>query len=88
MLLCESLGVSRIILAGMDFGFEIGKYSKCGKLTNEELIRKRKKLRIGKMALEEFAKNSRVELYDATSGSEGIKGFKKITWEEVREIIE
>ncbi|HIQ30306.1 MAG TPA: DUF115 domain-containing protein [Candidatus Caldiarchaeum subterraneum] len=88
VLLCETLGVDRIILAGMDFGFEIGKYSKSGELTSKELVRKRKKLRIGKMVLEEFAKNSKVELYDATSGSGGIKGFKKITWERTKELVE
>ena len=88
VLLCDALGCKRIILAGMDFGEKVGRYSKYFKLTEEDLLRKRKKLKLGNMVLEEFAKHSKAELYDATTGSTGINGFKKIHWRAVKELVE
>lgn len=88
VLLSEYLGFARIILAGMDFGLEVGRYSKPNELTGESLTQKRKKLQIGKMALEELAKHTRAELYDATSFSGGIRGIRKITWEEAKKLAE
>ena len=55
----------------MDFGQEIGKYSK-QKVTNRKI--KLKKLKFGKKILEWFASKSKAELYSTSK----IKGYKKI----------
>lgn len=77
--LAEAMGAERIILAGMDFGKEIGKYSK----QEFDPCEKRKKLRIGKNLLEWFASNSRATLYNFTKEGEPIKGFREITLREL-----
>jgi len=88
VIMCEALGCRRVILAGMDFGHEIGRYSKEVPLTEELLRRKRIKLSIGVRILEHLASNSKAELYNATSLAKRITGFRNITWEEVRELVE
>ena len=67
----EFFGAKKIVLIGMDFGQEIGKYSK-QKVTNRKI--KLKKLKFGKKILEWFASKSKAELYSTSK----IKGYKKI----------
>ena len=67
----EFFGAKKIVLIGMDFGQEIGKYSK-QKVTNRKI--KLKKLKFGKKILEWFAIKTKTELYSTKS----IKGYKKI----------
>ena len=73
-----------IVVAGMGFGSEIGKYSK-DKLRSISV--KRKKLTMGKALLEWLANRTSVLLYDVTSGSEGIRGFLKITSREILTLL-
>ncbi|MEM2238260.1 MAG: 6-hydroxymethylpterin diphosphokinase MptE-like protein [Candidatus Caldarchaeum sp.] len=82
--MCEELGVKNIIIAGMDFDGDVGRYSKPAMLSNVEIQRKRKKLRIGKRLLTHLAKNTTANLYDATAESVGIDGFKKVGWDFVK----
>jgi len=67
----EFFDAKKIVLIGMDFGQEIGKYSK-QKVTNRKI--KLKKLKFGKKILEWFASKSKAELYSTSN----IKGYKKI----------
>ena len=67
----EFFEAKKIVLIGMDFGQEIGKYSK-QKVTNRKI--KLKKLKFGKKILEWFASKSKAELYSTSN----IKGYKKI----------
>ena len=67
----EFFDAKKIVLIGMDFGQEIGKYSK-QKVTNRKI--KLKKLKFGKKILEWFASKSKAELYSTSK----IKGYKKI----------
>ena len=67
----EFFGAKKIVLIGMDFGQEIGKYSK-QKVTNRKI--KLKKLKFGKKILEWFASKSKAELYSTSK----INGYKKI----------
>ncbi|MDJ0270905.1 MAG: DUF115 domain-containing protein [Aigarchaeota archaeon] len=83
VLLCEHLGCKCIILGGMDFGNEVGEYSKPFRVEGGLLSRKLKKLEIGRRILEWLAQTSGAELIDATSGSEGIRGFKRLSWSEL-----
>jgi len=79
--LANHFGAKNIILFGMDFGRTIGKYSKTK--SSERKI-KIKKLRRGKKLLEWLATKRKTGLY---STSKSIKGFKKICYEELEEII-
>lgn len=56
---------SVIVLAGMDFGSEVGEYSK--KISGKRLAFKIEKLKIGKELIENAAKTNR-NIYDMTSG--------------------
>ncbi len=69
--LAEFFNASKIVLIGMDFGQEIGKYSK-HKIVNRKI--KIKKLKFGKRILEWFATRSKAELYSTKK----IKGYKMI----------
>jgi hypothetical protein len=69
--LAEFFNASKIVLVGMDFGQEIGKYSK-HKVVNRKI--KIKKLKFGKRILEWFAIKSKAELYSTKK----IKGYKMI----------
>ena len=69
--LAEFFKAKKIVLIGMDFGQEIGKYSK-HKVVNRKI--KLKKLKFGKKILEWFAIKTKTELYSTKS----IKGYKKI----------
>lgn len=71
-----------VILAGMDFGNEIGEYSK--KISGERLKFKLKKLKIGKELIEERCQNLDC-VYDFTKN--GNLNLKKINENEIKEIF-
>ncbi len=72
----------------MDFGDEVGEYSKAMKGFDEEWLRvKKKKLSIGKKLLEFYSSKSDKKLYNATSRGEEIRGFTKISFKEIVKII-
>ena len=77
--LAEFFKAKKIVLIGMDFGQEIGKYSK-RKITNREI--KLKKLKFGKKILEWFATKSKAELYSTKK----INGYKKIRLDDLEYI--
>jgi len=86
--LSDALGFENIVLAGMDFGEEIGEYSKSiNKHDFERLKVKRKKLRIGKKLLEIYASKSTRKLFNATSRGEEIKGFIQTSFEEIEDVL-
>ncbi len=71
----------RIILFGMDFGNRIGKYSNTKKTEREIKIMKLNK---GKLLLEWLSTDTKSELFTT---SKPIKGFKKISYKELNNII-
>ena len=75
----EFFEAKKIVLIGMDFGQEIGKYSK-QKVTNRKI--KLKKLKFGKKILEWFASKSKAELYSTKK----INGYKKIRLDDLEYI--
>ena len=68
--LAEEFGASRIVLFGMDFGPQVGKYSKD---VVKEIGLKKRKMQAGKKLLAMLAKNSHSELFDTSPRP--IKGF-------------
>lgn len=79
--LAHHFKAKKIILFGMDFGTEIGKYSKI-KIVNKKI--KIKKLRRGKKLLEWLASKNSTNLYTT---SKPIKGFKKIKYSQLEKIL-
>ncbi len=79
--LANHFEAKRIILFGMDFGNKIGKYSNTKK-TEREI--KLMKLNKGKLLLEWLSTNTKSELFTT---SKPIKGFKKISYKELNNII-
>ena len=79
--LARYLKAKKIILFGMDFGPKIGKYSKT-KSANKKI--KLKKLRKGKKLLEWLATKNSLDLYTT---SKPIKGFKKIPYKYIKNIV-
>jgi uncharacterized Rossmann fold enzyme len=79
--LANHFGADRIFLFGMDFGPRIGKFSNTKK--SERKI-KLKKLRYGRMLLEWLAPQANADLFTL---SKPIKGFKKITYAELKDNI-
>ena len=69
--LANFFNAKKIVLVGMDFGKEIGKYSKHKVIDRKTKI---KKLKFGKMILEWFATKSKAELYSTKK----FKGYKVI----------
>ena len=69
--LADYFNAKKIVLVGMDFGREIGKYSKHKVINRKTKI---KKLKFGKKILEWFATKSKADLYSTKK----IKGYKKI----------
>ena len=69
--LAEFFNAKKIVLIGMDFGQEIGKYSKHKVMNRKTKI---KKLKFGKRILEWFATKSKADLYSTKK----IKGYKMI----------
>jgi len=80
--LAEEFNAEMIILAGMDFGKEIGEFS--GKY---DLERKIKKLRIGKRLLEELASESRTGIFNLTAKGEDLIGIPRISAKVLRELV-
>lgn len=68
--LAEEFGARKIVLVGMDFGSEIGKYSKA-KVKDADL--KKRKMQAGRHLLEVLAKQSRSQLFDTSK--KPIRGF-------------
>jgi len=79
--LASHFGAKKIILFGMDFGNQIGKFSNTKR--SERKI-KLKKLKIGKDLLIWLSTITKSELFTT---SKSIEGFKKITYEELDIII-
>jgi uncharacterized Rossmann fold enzyme len=73
-----------IVLAGMDFGQSIGKYSK-RKVKSLEV--KKLKLKIGKELLEWLSTKIHIPLYNITSHGEKITGFDNIAIEDVLKLV-
>ncbi len=76
--LAEYCKAAKIFLFGMDFGSQIGKYSKTKKLDKKIKL---KKLRFAKMLLEWMAPKAHSDLFTL---SKPIRGFKKITYRQLR----
>jgi uncharacterized Rossmann fold enzyme len=79
-----SMKPSMIVLAGMDLGQKIGKYSKEKIRSQEEKILK---LRICKELLEWLASNVEMPLYNVTGSFENIRRFKNVSFSELDEIV-
>ena len=79
--LANHFEAKRIILFGMDFGNRIGKYSNTKK-TEREI--KLMKLNKGKLLLEWLSTNTKSELFTT---SKPIRGFKKISYKDLDNII-
>lgn len=72
--LAEEFGAKKIVLVGMDFGAEIGRYSK-DEVKDPEL--KKRKMQAGKKLLEMLARQSRSQLFD-TNKKKPVKGFSPL----------
>lgn len=79
--LARYFGAKRIILFGMDFGYEIGCYSKEGRYDRAVKLQK---LRKARSLLEWLASKDRRELYTT---SEPIKGFQEISLVDLQEWV-
>ena len=79
--LANHFDAKKIILFGMDFGNQIGKFSNTKKSDRETKL---KKLQIGRDLLIWLSTISKSELFTT---SKSIEGFKKITYEELDIII-
>jgi uncharacterized Rossmann fold enzyme len=82
--LAVEMGAKLIVLAGMDFGQEVGKFSKT-KLTSIDV--KRRKLEVGKALLKWLATRTTIPLYDVTRRGEGVRGYQKITPDQVLTVL-
>lgn len=84
LFLAEKLGAKKIILAGMDFGKIVTKYSRPdidGELGNADSI-KEKKLQYAKELVEWMAKNEDVTICNVSKG-ETISGVKNIKFQDI-----
>ncbi len=82
--LATAMEARLVVLAGMDFGPEVGRYSKA---KPRSIHVKRKKLTMGRALLEWLASQTRVPLYDVTGRGEGIRGFQKTSAREVQSLL-
>ena len=84
--LASALGAQTIVLAGMDFGLTIGKYSK---LSVKSPAIKRKKLEISHELLEWLAQKigGDTALFNMTGSGEEVKGFRPIQPQELKELF-
>jgi len=84
--LAAGMGAKMIVLAGMDFGLTVGKYSK---QQVKSLSVKRKKLEISRELLEWLAENAQgdVKLYNVTGKGEEIKGFKNVEPRDLKKLV-
>lgn len=76
--LADYFGASEIFLFGMDFGAKIGRYSDTKRL---DRATKLKKLKYGRTLLEWLAPQAKANLFTL---SKPIRGFKKITYQELK----
>ena len=79
--IANAFHAKKIILFGMDFDNKIGKFSKT-KYSERKI--KLKKLKKAKVLLQWLSKKSKSELYTT---SDPIRGFKKIYYKDLRDII-
>ena len=84
--LAASLGAKLIVLAGMDFGLTVGKYSK---LKVKSLAVKRKKMEISRELLEWLALqiHGEMPLFNMTAKGEEIAGFPCIKPEDLEKLV-
>ncbi len=80
--IADEMKARMIVLAGMDFGKEIGKYS--GSKENTLTV---KKMRYARRLLSFLSSISASELYNATSKGIEIHGFRRVGHEELEAII-
>ena len=83
--LAAAMGAKLIVLAGMDYGLTVGKYSK---RKVKSLAVKREKMKISKELLEWLAQKTRgIGLYNMTEKGEEVKGFTDIKPEELKSLV-
>ncbi len=84
----ELQGANPILLAGMDLGLMVGKYSKPG-LREDVRASKRKMMKLGiaKRLLEWLGEYGRSDLANCTSGGEDLKGIPRVSWSNLRSVI-
>lgn len=78
--LAVELGANALVLAGMDFGNQVGYYSKPNPYRYAFKIAK---LKIGVELLEWLSNRTRIPLYNITARGISIQGFKKIEIDEL-----
>jgi len=78
------LGASALVLAGMDFGHVVGEYSKPDSHASRM---KRRKLEIGLELLAWLSTRTRIPLYNVTERGVAIRGFRKVSPEELRTFL-
>ncbi len=83
--LAAAMGAKSIVLAGMDFGSVVGKYSK---QQVKSLAVKREKLKISRELLEWLAQQTHkdIGLFNMTGGGEEIRGFKNILPQDLKKL--
>ena len=84
--LAAKMGAKLIVLAGMDFGLTVGKFSK---LKVKSLATKQQKLRISRELLEWLAQQigNEIPLYNSTGQGEKIRGFEDIVPEDLKMLV-
>ena len=84
--LAEAMEAKLIVLAGMDFGSTVGKYSK---QHLKSLTVKRQKLRVSRKLLEWLAQKmqGKIKLYNMTTNGEKIRGFQSIQPEDLKRLF-
>jgi uncharacterized Rossmann fold enzyme len=82
--LAEEMGSKRIVLAGMDLGFKVGKYSKPNlRKGSRASLNKRKKLEMAKRLLTWLSTWAHAEIVNVTVGGEKIIGIRDVTCDEL-----
>jgi hypothetical protein len=84
--LAAAMRAKLIVLAGMDFGPTVGKYSK---QQVKSLTVKREKLRISRELLEWLAQQTqaKTKLYNMTANGQKIEGFRNIQPEDLEKLV-
>jgi len=84
--LAVAMEAKMIVLAGMDFGLAVGKYSKS---KVKSLAVKQKKLKISRELLEWLAEKIQgdIALYNLTTNGEKVRGFRSIQPEDLRKLV-
>jgi len=84
--LAAAMGAKIIVLAGMDFGSTVGKYSKANV---KSLAVKRQKLRISRELLAWLAQevHGEIALYNMTAKGEEVAGFRSIQPEDLKKLF-